>query len=161
MKLVKDPNMESIIRATFNADTKREFLASDRLYFGHRYNMKNLTSGTIVLCHDSTENEIFGVAVLGKFPSSEVCRLHHQLDTDVYSPEHARYNKYDICIDRIRIFKTPISCERLSVMLSIDNKFANNITKGNTTNFAKLFHKSDNEAQVLERVRYWLSTLEL
>lgn len=153
--------MTSIVRATFNAETKQEFLSSDRQYFGHKDNMKNLTPGTNVLCHDSTAKTIFGVATLGKFPSGEVCRPHHQLDTDVYSSQHARYNKYDICIEKIRVFRTPVPCESLANMLSIDNKVVNNITKGNNTNFAKLFYKSDSQNEVIERVRIWLSTLEL
>lgn len=153
--------MEPIVRTIFNAETKQEFLASHRTYFGSGCHMKKLTSGTKVLCFDSSTLQIFAIATLGTFPSGEVCRPHHQLDTDVYSPEHAKYNKYDICIDRIRVFNTPIDCDNLAKLLSIDKTIVNNITKRNNINFGSLFYKSDNEQEVLERIRIWLSTLEL
>lgn len=148
--------MAEILNNQFTSQTWSRLLASDRQYFGSRCRT-NKPKGSFVICRNVDDGTVVGIAILGAFSNGDVCREHHLLDDDVYVGEHAKYNRFDICIESIHVFTTPKSSESLANILGIDNKVRNNITKGMAGNFVGMFYKSDDEEKVLERLRFWIS----
>ena len=153
--------MAAIVNNQFNQVTWAEFLSSKTNYFGARCKT-SCKAGTIVLCYNLTNKTIVAIATLGVFSENgKVWREHAFLDADIYSGDNARYNKYDICIDKLYVLPTPVSCENVGKMLSMNSTVRTNITKGITGNFVRMFYKSEDEPQILERLRIWISTLPL
>ena len=150
--------MANFINAHFNNKTMEEVKNSDCKWFGHKQKTSK-RAGTRVLCQNIQSREVFAIAVLGVFEDGKVFRKHHPLDVDIYSGDAAKYNNYDICIEKIHFFKTPVSFEKLAKLFGVNNANRNNITKKSNTNFAKLFYESEDRETVFERIDIWTSTL--
>jgi hypothetical protein len=150
--------MANFINSQFDNKTMEEFKNSGCKWFGHKQKT-NKPAGTRVLCQNIQTREVFAIAKLGVFENGKVFREHHQLDVDIYSGDAVKYNKYDICIEKIHFFETPIPFKSLAKLFSINNAHRNNITKKSNTNFAKLFYECEDIEDVLERVNIWASTL--
>lgn len=150
--------MANFINSQFDSKTMEEFKNSECKWFGHKQKTTK-PAGTRVLLQNIQTREVFAIAVLGVFENGKVFRKHCLLDTDIYSGDATKYNKYDICIERIKFFERPIPFASLATLFSIDNVHMNNITKKSNTNFAKLFYQCEDSEIILKRVDIWASTL--
>jgi len=148
--------MAEILNNQFTSQTWARFLASDRQYFGARCFTKK-PKGSFVICRNNDDDTVVAIAELGEFSNGEVCREHSQLDIDIYTGGDAKYNAYDVCIEKIHVFTKPKSSVSLADILGIDTKVRNNITKGMAGNFVRMFYKSDDESKVIERLRFWIA----
>lgn len=144
-----------IIQTTFTEETRRQFMNSDKTYFGSKQKV-NKDEGTYVILQDLSKKEIFGIAKLGVFSETgNICRRHHPLDTDIYTDP--KYNMYDVCI--LKLKEVTITYDDLAFLIGVKNPTYNNITRNNHMTFKNVTCKQDDEADVLRRLNLWVTTV--
>lgn len=150
----------SVVVSYFNKKTRDEFLMSPRNALGKR-NRCNFAAGTIIILSSLDEKVIWGVCSLKDWDgTNSPCREHHVLEQDIYSKEFAMYNKYDICISELRIFKNPVSYDDVRILVGGPEITVgpNNMWKGNNAQFAQAFIAGDDKSCVT-RFKIWAQSL--
>jgi hypothetical protein len=150
--------MANFINSHFDSKTMEEFKNSECRWFGNKQKTSK-PAGTRVLLQNIQTREVFAIAVLGAFENGKVYRKHCMMDVDIYSGDATKYNKYDICIEKIKFFDNPIPFVSLAILFGINNAHMNNITKKSNVSFGKLFYLGEDSEIILQRVNIWASTL--
>jgi hypothetical protein len=150
----------SVVVSYFTKKSREEFLSSSRYKLGKK-DRCNLSAGTIVVLSSFDEKIIWGVCVLANWEGTDSpCREHHLLDEDIYSRDFANYNKYDICIDNLRILKNPVSYDNIRILVGGTNGITspNNMWKGFQCQFAPTFCSGEDKMSVV-RFNIWAHSL--
>jgi hypothetical protein len=146
-----------IAQAVFTSQTRDDFMKSDKQCFGHKEHVHK-DEGTYVICQDLDRQEIFGIAILKKFPETgTVNRPHDHLGIDIYGNTNAKYNKYDVGISKFKGVCMPY--KELTSLIGTDNRKTNNITKRNQITFRKVFCKQPDEEEVLQKLEILIRML--
>jgi hypothetical protein len=146
----------AIILSLFNNKTEEEFMKSSRESFNHE-TKTTYPAGTRVILKNQDSEKIFGIAILGEYENGKAWRDHHPLDIDIYSGEHAKYNKYDYKIDKFK--KISISYDHLRLLIGIDAKKQTNLTRRTHLAYRQVFVKQDDEPQILEKLSIWIESI--
>jgi hypothetical protein len=154
--------MENEVKITYFDNTSfRDFIASPMNSLGY-YNRISAASGTIIVLVNLDTQSIFGVCMLSNWEGTRTpCRQRHFLDADVYGEEYRRYNKYEICIENLRILKKPLTFEEVRLIVGgpVDSGLTNMWKKRNT-NYAKPFVKNVIDSEAIElRYKLWAKSL--
>jgi hypothetical protein len=129
--------MNHVVISFFNKDSREQFLRGPRTHLGSRLRTPSCKAGTIVILCDLTAQEAWGACTLKNWEgSTSPCREHHLLDEDVYSGALSKYNKYENCIDTLRILRNPIPFEDIRVLVGgADDKKTGNMWRGFHSSF--------------------------
>ena len=150
----------SVVVSYFTKKSREEFLSSSRFKLGKK-DRCNLPAGTIVVLSSLDEKSVWGVCKLANWEGmGSPCREHHVLDEDIYSKDFAACNKYDICIDNLRVLNNPISYDDIQVLVggTSGTTGANNMWKGFHCQFASTFCSEDDKLPVT-RFNIWAKSL--
>jgi hypothetical protein len=148
--------MNRIVVSFFTQQSKNQFMNSSRAYLGSLRRTR-CPAGTIVVLCDLTEKEAWGVCTLKDWNgTTSPCREHHLLDDDIYSGGLAKYNKYDICIDTLRVLKNPVKFEEIRTLVGGTENKAGNMWRGFHSSFLPPF---GGDALSIQRYSLWASSL--
>jgi hypothetical protein len=154
--------MESpVVISFFNKQSRAEFLAGPKSNLGSRTRIPSCPAGTVVVLSDLEAQEVWAVCVLKNWDHSDSpCREHHLLDADTFSADLAKYNKYEICIQYLRVLKHPLSFEEIRVLVGgpTDRRGAGNMWRGFHGNFQKPF-QSAADSSCVQRYALWVKSL--
>lgn len=150
----------AVVISYFNKATRYSFENSDLKKMGSD-NKINRAPGTIFVLSDYETKEVFGICTIKKWEYHDSpCRLFCPLDDGTYNGQNSKYNKYEICIDKIHLLRNPISYDKIKILLGVANgdKHTNNMWKGNLCCNAETFYKgADNE--YITRFNIWATSL--
>lgn len=156
---MSDTEQKAVLTTNFSNETWDQFTKSPRDYLGNRIR-SNYPAGTSVALMNLESKQMMGIAKLADAPSSSSpCVEHHLLDSDVYSGSSSKYNKFEIHISDLRIFKDPVDFDELRVLCGGDEsvkKTKTNIWKGAQANFQPA--RSEDSLHV-ERFKRWIARL--
>jgi hypothetical protein len=131
-----------IFVAYFTAKTLCEFHASEQSKFYHFNRMTKPAIGDIVVLVHIDDKAIVGVAMLkGRFEE------HHLLDTDTYTGDDAKYNKYEIAIHKPRWLTHPLSLAHVGELCGVPASFNgnSNLMQKSNVSWAESFIKPRDE----------------
>lgn len=143
----KNAKMESRVLITYhNNQTFDDFMASSRNSLGH-YKRVNAKAGTILVLMNLSAKNIFAICTLGNWEgTTSPCRLRHFLDADLYGDEYTKYNKYEICVESIRLLKKPLSFDEIKVLVGgSDSVKWTNMWKKSNNSYVSPFAGEDKE----------------
>jgi hypothetical protein len=137
----------------FNNETETDFkksLEKGINILGNNKKIKMITNGTQLLLVNKQTNSVIGVAI-----SCGECITPHLMDQrNVYNDN--KYNKYEIPLKRIFMFKNPLPIKALIDMFQIPN------VRSNITNsqfgMNKIYIKCENEAEIIKNISEWMYT---
>jgi hypothetical protein len=150
----------NVITTNFNDETWSEFIRGDKSYLGNKHRT-TFPAGTIIMLKNLTIKAIVGICVLANWADTESpVREHHPLDCDVYTGDNAKYNKYEMKINDLHIFKSPIPFDDIRILVggNSESKKVNNIWRGFHSNFVSLFGADE---IIIKRYKIWVKTLLL
>jgi hypothetical protein len=144
----------------FDKQTRSEFLSNGMRYLGSRTHSK-VPVGSIVALYDLSEHVLFGLVRVCNAPDKTTpCVEHAWLDVDTYSIKYQRYNRYEIHIHDVKILKSPLTYERIALLVGGDMaiKGHGNMWKRNRFNFARPFQQGA-DPSVIQRYTLLINTL--
>jgi hypothetical protein len=148
-----------VLIAYFSNNTWEQFRTSSRDMLGNRIRC-NYPAGTPVALMNLDSKQMMGIARLVDAPSSSSpCIEHHLLDSDIYSGPSSKYNKFEIHISDLRIFKNPVDFDELRLACGGDDsvkKTKTNIWKGAQAGFQPA--RSEDPSHVT-RFKRWIDRL--
>jgi len=153
-------NMNPKIGITlFSKKTREELMKSPKTYLGHKNKVHEFSAGDIILLSDQDMHEFFGLVVLGNYEDGKVYKLHDLLDVDIYSGDAAKYNKYDIKIEKFISISIPF--DKLATLCGkeVTDKTTTNIWKNTHLNFSKAFYSGEDSDSVISKLQIIIGML--
>jgi hypothetical protein len=150
----------SVVIAYFDNKSLAQFMSSSRTALGHKQRTQ-CAAGTIVVMVNLDTKHVVGACMLRNWEwSSSPCRQHNPLDIDVYGPDYAAYNAYEIGIDNLHFLKSPITLDKVRILVggAQDFKGQTNMWKGFHRNYAAPFVTGDDKSSI-ERYKIWAESL--
>lgn len=143
----------NVVISYFNNETETDFKKSIEKginILGNNRKIKMITNGTQLLLVNKQTNSVIGVAI-----SCGPCITPHIMDQrNVYNDD--RYNKYEIPLKRIFMFKNVLTIESFITLFQIPN------VRTNVTNsqfgMNKIYIKCDNESEIIKKISEWMYT---
>jgi len=143
----------NVVISYFNNETETDFkksLEKGVNILGNNKKIKMITNGTQLLLVNKQTNSAIGVAI-----SCGECITPHLMDQrNVYNDD--KYNKYEIPLKRIFMFKNSLPIKALIDMFQIPN------VRSNITNsqfgMNKIYIKCENEAEIIKNISEWMYT---
>jgi len=151
--------MDPVYITYFDAKTRSQFINSAKYFLGSRCR-SNVPVRSIIMLSDLETREYFGMARVRNAPDTNTpCVEHSFMDADTYSTEYQKYNRYEIHVDNVCIFGTPITYDQVKTLVGAgDIKGAGNMWKGFHCNFAAPF-QAGCDISIIERYRLYVNTL--
>lgn len=144
-----------ILTTYFDSTSWSQFLSSSRIHLGNDTRC-NFPAGTLIAMMNLETKELVAVARLKNAPDSPFpCIKHHLMDSDVYSNGYGHYNKYEIYITDLHIFKDPVGYDELMILCGGDSTVKKtNIWKGSHMNFRRVRSEKPEHVQ---RFKRWIA----
>jgi hypothetical protein len=107
----------AVVIANFTNETLENFLRSDRTHLSHEKRVRR-AAGTIALLVNIETGQYVASCVLQNWTGSDsVCRESSQLDDQVHHGNAAKYNKYQIRVMDLHLFKNPTSYATIRALI--------------------------------------------
>ena len=151
--------MKKILISIFNTLTQSEFLSSSLSYLGNTTKLNNCKKGDIIILQNIETKIVFGIAEIDEYDSGNVYIEHCMLDSDTYSGDAAKYNKYEIKIKNFK--KVNITFEDISFICgkSLQDPSRTNIWKGSCFSFRKANYSGEDSDLVLKKLYVLLNSI--
>ena len=143
----------NVVISYSNNETETDFKKSIEKginILGNNRKIKMITNGTQLLLVNKQTHSVIGVAI-----SCGPCITPHLMDQrNVYNDN--KYNKYEIPLKRIFMFKNVLTIESFITLFQIPN------VRTNVTNsqfgMNKIYIKCDNESEIIKKISEWMYT---